>query len=408
MHIQLDIRKYFKLFFALALFTTISVFRIREYGSANIDYQILIKTISWLSFGGLGIVVLARYGWQKIHASEAFSLMLFVFFLISFSYSSLPSRTFIISIMFIAIWIGLRSFVNIFTTNQVLAQTKLVLLIFLLASVFVYLFIPELGRQGTWFAGKYIYSFRMTGLSGGANGLGEVASYFSLLCFWDIITQRNCPRPWGRWLLFAFGIILLFASWNKMGIGSTIIGLLILNYNTSPNKENTFKFVSLTIIVIVIAFSIIWGVGVQGVSQFISRSGDAQEVLSFTGRSYIWPIVLQAIQEKPILGSGFGTLSIASEGDVIGFVAAHAHNIILQALSAVGIVGLLLFALSTVLTAHLSILRKNYLVLVFLIVGLLRGFTESGLFAGTPNMSLFAWLIAIFLAVKPAGNITSD
>lgn len=68
---------------------------------------------------------------------------------------------------------------------------------------------------------------------------------------------------------------------------------------------------------------------------------------TLTGRTYLWQLSLDAVWQRPFLGSGWDVFWGTAEGDriraLIGWDAPHAHNAFLDFSLNVGIVGLLLF-----------------------------------------------------------------
>ena len=71
------------------------------------------------------------------------------------------------------------------------------------------------------------------------------------------------------------------------------------------------------------------------IEKFLGRS------TSFTGRTPIWEKAIEMFFEKPVIGYGFRPSVTRADG----FVAMHAHNMILQRLTATGLIGLILFVI---------------------------------------------------------------
>lgn len=392
----INLRKLLNVLFFLLVIMTLSVFRIREYGNESLDYQIILKLITWSSFGGVAILLAIKKGFFKLSTQEFSSLILFFYLLFSAFYSSNIQRTVTMAAIFLFFWIGLKIYTDINPRAFVMDKVINSLFLFLILSIVIYFAIPELGRQGLWIGNDFIYSNRMTGLSGGANSLGEIAGYFCLFCIWKLENHQRKKLIWRYLVFLAIGLAILLASWNKMGIGSFIIGCLILK------SKNTPFFLLAGLLLASIVGLILAVFGINSLASSLSRYGDAQEVLSFTGRLYIWPVVLEAITNSPFFGNGFGVMFATNDSSAVGFVAAHAHNLILQCLSTIGILGLSLFLITIYYSYKSAFLKADFLVLSVLTVGLIRGLTESGLFMGSPNVSLIIWLIMVFLSSRSA------
>lgn len=107
---------------------------------------------------------------------------------------------------------------------------------------------------------------------------------------------------------------------------------------------------------------------VRAVTELFSRSGGAQEIVSFTGRSDIWLACLELIRDKPWIGYGLGSVRVELPKvfeDQWGNTAATAHNFVLESLITVGVVGtiplLLVFVVTTVgLVRHMNMRKSPY------------------------------------------------
>ena len=83
-------------------------------------------------------------------------------------------------------------------------------------------------------------------------------------------------------------------------------------------------------------------------SQALSRTDDPADIGSFNGRTTIWPIAIDLIQQNPVRGYGTATgedlwVEAAKEGD-IWWYAYNSHNIFSELALSHGIPGLVLFA----------------------------------------------------------------
>ncbi len=114
---------------------------------------------------------------------------------------------------------------------------------------------------------------------------------------------------------------------------------------------------------------IVFGVSVLASAAFLAFSEDLVAVLgrdmTLTGRTDIWPIVLDAVWQKPLLGFGY----YAATADFmrpllvawVGSAAVDAHNGYLDVLLGTGIVGLvsLLFCISSVLVRGIGRVKTS-------------------------------------------------
>jgi O-antigen ligase len=100
----------------------------------------------------------------------------------------------------------------------------------------------------------------------------------------------------------------------------------------------------------------------EGVTEALGR--DAQ----LTGRTTIWVLVYQAIQEKPLLGYGYQAFWRGDEGlggdiwEKIGQNFFYSHNGVLEVWLGLGLVGVLAFTATFVflIVKTLHLLRKRF------------------------------------------------
>lgn len=153
---------------------------------------------------------------------------------------------------------------------------------------------------------------------------------------------------------------------------------------------------------------------------FLANPGDilaaAGEDTTLTGRSAIWPAVVDRIQEQPWLGHGYA--SFWTESSVsklwlwmeIDFMAHNAHNGILETLLGLGIVGLSLLGWAYFRTLLAGAANTSPLgdarrfALPFLVAILIVSLSESALY-GPDGL---VWLTFIIVSTRAAMRGTKD
>lgn len=121
-----------------------------------------------------------------------------------------------------------------------------------------------------------------------------------------------------------------------------------------------------------------------------SKSGDAEELTSFTGRSDIWAYGWQQITERPVTGYGYGAQRFVMEEH-----SYHCHNILLNALMGNGVfAGLSIAGMLLWLVYQLAVTKEPFL-RGFVPLFLLGGIIESMIYSPAPdlNMVLFFSLV---------------
>lgn len=147
---------------------------------------------------------------------------------------------------------------------------------------------------------------------------------------------------------------------------------------------------------------IVLGVSVLAFAAFLPFNDDIVAVLgrdtTYTGRTDIWPVVLDAIWQKPLLGFGYfaATFDFMRPLLVSRLGAANAHNGYLDVVLGTGIVGLasLLFSVSLVLVRGIDRVKTSgglerdcfMLLLFFPIASLVFSFFEVFPISGVDNV----------------------
>jgi exopolysaccharide production protein ExoQ len=141
-----------------------------------------------------------------------------------------------------------------------------------------------------------------------------------------------------------------------------------------------------------------------------ARSGDADELLTGTGRSFIWELSWGLIKKAPILGYGFNsTFTIFMDeayllaGDVGVYIFPHSHNLVLQLLLYGGIIALVLFVLPIVSIIAIAIKARDPRIAALLACYLSFTMTEpGGFFQYADNMIAILALATVAAQVAAA------
>jgi O-antigen ligase len=134
----------------------------------------------------------------------------------------------------------------------------------------------------------------------------------------------------------------------------------------------------------------------------LSRSGDAREITSGTGRAEIWNVVLEYSAQSPILGYGFSSAnSILPYDPRLFSVAAHAHNMYLEILFSGGAIGLIIFLSMIFFTIKTAIRNRQFKLLSVFAFFLIRGITEATPFSGVAGYNTFLLCVIIAGIYRP-------
>jgi O-antigen ligase len=130
-----------------------------------------------------------------------------------------------------------------------------------------------------------------------------------------------------------------------------------------------------------------------------SRSGNVREIVTLTGRVGLWHFVIEQIKLAPLFGHGYGAsrsvLAVAYQS-MGGWDAPHAHNMLLQSVHSIGLIGTLFLVLTLTGQAILlltSPLAMRDLLFFFIVV---IGVTEAGILRPEFNSLTLMWLLSMF------------
>jgi exopolysaccharide production protein ExoQ len=149
-----------------------------------------------------------------------------------------------------------------------------------------------------------------------------------------------------RWAAFGVIAVLLIGSRSGTGLAGIIFVITAWNWLRTFVKQEKrmtapfvfFSFASLLVSIVV---------GLSTLPIILAAYG---KDTTFTGRTNIWSGVLWAIEQRPLVGYGYGGVWISENVEPtfsmmrrIGFRAFHAHNGALDVVLQVGVIGMILF-----------------------------------------------------------------
>jgi O-antigen ligase len=124
--------------------------------------------------------------------------------------------------------------------------------------------------------------------------------------------------------------------------------------------------------------------------------------MTLTGRTRIWPVVIQLWLETPVFGRGFGSsLYILPTHPDLFLAAASAHSLYLEQLFSGGLVALALLLLSFFVTFRLGWKNGASRELGLLIFFIIYGATEP-IINGPVSFPVFVMYLAVARIISPA------
>jgi O-antigen ligase len=145
----------------------------------------------------------------------------------------------------------------------------------------------------------------------------------------------------------------------------------------------------------------------EAIGSLLSRSGEASEALTLTGRTNIWGHAIDLFSERPLLGWGYNVTrvlygEVAQYADPSAQTPPHAHNTVLQSLVTLGILGTI--PLIIVLVAQLAyvIRHPEGPVTPFIVYVLTMAMMSVAGVGKVPNAVAFVWMVAaVAVSMRP-------
>ncbi len=391
------------LLLVFAVFILEAVFRVRDYSDKSVDWQVLLKVSSLLVLLALALV---RINDTLPSMMNPTRVLWFVFFIwICFTATYAPNVTYGMfgAFSLFSFYLFLLFVFRSFDETHVILAVISAMSLFCLISIATYFILPEFGRMKVWYGDQQVISNRLSGIGGNANTAGRQAALALLL----LVLYASDLKSLNRHIIPGVTVVAGFALLLSNSRTSMALLCIILWFVWFYTKKR-WGFFLVSVLVGICSLPILLFFS-ETILTALSRSGDISEITTGTGRSYIWSVVVQLIAERPWFGWGYGsTLFILPEysGD-IRHIAPHAHNMILQILVKTGIVGLILFAVASLIRLHDAWRARNRTVLSMMAFVCLNGLTEASAFAGVANSATLALLIAIAvpLGTSPTSSL---
>jgi exopolysaccharide production protein ExoQ len=267
-----------------------------------------------------------------------------------------------------------------------------------IASLLAGVFLPSIGRMSNTFPGSW------RGLWLEKNIFGDEMS-LALLLFAAAGTLRpQRRRLWYGLAVIAFGLI--FASTSKTSLVAVTLGFAVFCLVLVVRRGGTLAVMaSYGAVVALMALGATVLLAPDILLNLLGKDA------TLTGRTKIWAAVMRQIQERPVLGYGYGAVWNDDSGwgplawiiKQAGFRPDHAHNSWLEQWLGMGLWGLTawaLYYLMTMVRAIAAMFRSNgaLVALPFLVVYTLTTLTESV----AVSYNDLRWVIFVAISVRLA------
>jgi exopolysaccharide production protein ExoQ len=314
-----------------------------------------VMQVVWLGIYGVTLLLILPRWKQFLHVAAGDKLLLLLVFIavVSILWSAAPEVTLrrLVSLMggtLFAIYVATR-----YDLGYILRLLAWTLGIAALLSLVFALALPSLGTAqygpDAGIAWKGIY--------GQKNVLGRTMVLSAVIFLLLALSSRR--YRWVAWAFFGLSVSLLLLSSSITAMVSLLVVLILVPLYATL-RRNYMLAVPLFIVTLLVG-GIASAVFIDNFESILLSLG---KETTLTGRTDIWPAVLEMIWQRPWLGYGYGGFWLGWSGESatvwlrnapIGLEAPHAHNGFFDLWLELGLLGLSVFALGFVLALSRAI-----------------------------------------------------
>lgn len=371
-------------------------FRIRAVSEMSIDYQVLMKIFVWVCVFILSFfyIMKSRLMFKRFVSLFMVKNKVFSFFvilaLVSAAYSPNPGLSLAGSLMMVGGVLLTFVITSLFDIEKIFRMLVISLMVGILLSWLYYFIYPDAGR---W------YEYGLIRLSGiySPTHLAMIA-----VCLFFIAKYTLVNRRFVRLWIIVISLTTAIFTLSR----APLIALLLAYFLTSiylffKERKTVYSNLLGIVFMLIMVILVVYMYGIHGVPEYtttiLSRSGTFEDVVTLTGRVYVWQWIIDKIVSSGIanalFGFGWGSFRfLFSEESLLQLTTAH--NFLLEILFSLGCVGLIAFF---ALIVH--ILKKSLGVPVYMsmTMSILVYSMTSSIISLTPNILFYMLIIPMFL-----------
>ena len=261
---------------------------------------------------------------------------------------------------------------------------------FILFSWAAYFFKPEIGVFLEPTANGE-FTRRMSGLAH-PNTLGQYAGLTLIVgvALYQFYGQRS---KW-RMLVIALAAGALVASLSRTSLVATMMGLVAMNYRWVFSEQNR-KWILLGAIafvpmLMIVATQVDLEEKIAEKMTIVSKSGDAAELTTATGRADIWQYSMQLISKRPLVGYGAATSKY-----YLSDYSHYTHNLLLNIAFSTGVFGGLIGLVMILYQAASAVFKPHVIVSAVIVYILVNGLFENVIFSTIAGMPTLLWVMSM-------------
>lgn len=380
---------------ALLMLMTDANFRARAWNDKSVDAQVLVKGLVWLGCGTVGLIRLSSRGWLLGRPPVVFAGLLVALMGLSALWSPTPLYTVQSAVAYGWMLLFGLAAATVLDERQLLQAIALGTGLIVLPSLAIAPFAMGLTPPSPGSTGE---PDRLRGLTDHPIPMAEVSALFTFAVAALALRARGAARL-GLWLLVLAGLVT--AGLTQSRIPPLAMVASVLAFLAYRRGGALLMVPTLTIAIGgVLLLEAIGGFAAMlppDLLSLISRSGHSVEILSLSGRLDIWPYVLDRIAEHPILGHGAASGMMLFKG-FVRWKITHAHNLYLQCLLYLGVVGFVLLMGVLLCQIRLFLRAPSPVRDILVLYIVLKGLTEQSILSNMPSGTVAVWMVTVGMA----------
>jgi O-antigen ligase len=241
-------------------------------------------------------------------------------------------------------------------------------------------------------------AWRFVGLCGRPVNMAVIAAIMTGLAFLD----RGQLRRVGKVAIIVLGVttVVLTKSRTPLLVVMAAVGAIFL-------LKRTAKFGLVSVIALVgmsIAIGMLDGTDLAG--KYLTRSGRTEELTTLTSRTEVWAYVIGEWKKEPIFGFGYGSTKelLLNKFYLWDFTTESAHNLLLQCLFTLGLVGAAILTLIFVVQARQVLFSNNRSAIFLIAFVYFMGITEASFIGPGVGMMTLCWMAGGALLQKESSR----
>ncbi len=385
----------------LLVSTYVGIFSVHRPQRSDAVIDVIITRPSSIEYllGDLAYLIipcLVLLRWKQflfVFTRDLFPILISLIAILSISWSAIPNISPVMGFVRSTIFAGYLA--TRFKRQDLMNLFACPLGIAAILSVFVVLFIPGYGIYGH---GEWCGIFRHK------NHLGRPMIFSSVIFFSLALRRYKYQRL--LWTLFGISSCLVFLSRSGGAIINFVIVMSIIPFSKFIKKTQIEK----QILIFNFGFTLCGFMLFLVITKAEYLLGLIGKDLTLTGRSTMWPLVIEYVKQKPFLGYGYASFWRSEYGadfraNYTWETIPHSHNGFFELLLGLGYVGLFLFIVGSLFAIsralYLTYLAKtveDILPLQLLLAVLIAASSEANLL----NSNSIPWIIYVAISLSLA------